>query len=77
MNNCEFNVKRVIRSIWRIKTPFLVRMTSKGLFKGGGVRDGLQMRAKMATDRGRNDKMKSKGKPKENRGYILRVMTTK
>ena len=37
--------------IWRIEIPFLVRMTSKGLFKGGGVSDGLQMRAKKATDR--------------------------
>ena len=27
------------------------RMTSKSLFKGGGVRDELQMRAKMATDK--------------------------
>lgn len=52
-------------------------MTSKGLFKGGGVRDGLQMRAKMARDRDINDKMKNKGKPKENTGYILRAMTTK
>lgn len=47
-------------------------MTIKSLFKGGGVRDGLQMRAKMVTKVPKN-----KGKPKENTGYILRVMATK
>lgn len=45
-------------------------MTSKSLFKGGGVRDGLQMRAKMVTKVPKN-----KGKPKEK--VSLRVMATK